>query len=144
MIFLFPRWDMLIPWRVSMLNQVIQDAGLVCVKYSKRRYIIFNRSVGWWFLIIWYPPRRWWLYNPAHSGLCSDKNKCVYAGVFFGRTWNGRYTSIVVDELRWDINIQELPQRKASTTASRWVWFLKTTSFWMFRDVKKCGSSACW
>ena len=69
---------------ISMLNQVIQDAGtcMVVSKYSKRRYIIFNRSVGWLFLIIWYAPRRWWLYN-QHIPLNAVTKTNAYIPAFF-------------------------------------------------------------
>ena len=69
MIFLFPRWDMLISWRVSGLCLVISKwearMAIFPTKWSEQRA---TRRWGWWV-----PSTRWWqlkyvLFSPRKFG----------------------------------------------------------------------------
>ena len=56
MIFLFPRWDMLIPWRVTLAAKFITEAmNHHSIKPARCRPMVHGQQRSWW--------RNWWLWD---------------------------------------------------------------------------------
>lgn len=124
---------------ISMLNQVIQDAGLVCVKYSKRRY---NFQSFCWMIILDNMVSSAQITSTFHW-MQWQKQMLIYRCFFGGLEMAGIRPSLLMNS--GEISISRSSHRgKHQRLLLGACDFLKTTSFQMFRDVKKCGCSACW
>ena len=77
MIFLFPRWDMLIPWRVTPLSRVITYPSIIAISDITPFYL-WNFGPSEVLLI------RAWLHRPHRFG----STKCVWLNTYMGVSKN--------------------------------------------------------